>query len=100
MKSIKERMNRIVNIDVKQAVSRSLQFVKEMFEEKEIANLLLEEVELTEDDAYWNVTVSWIRPKPPKEVMDYYAPKEYERVYRTLKVRTDNGYVLSMKNAN
>ena len=47
-------------IDVKTAVRSALAFVRELYEDEEISNLGLEEVDL--EETVWHVTVGFSRP--------------------------------------
>ncbi len=83
-------------VDIKEAVKYGVHFLKEMYEDKEISDITLEEIEMSEDSNHWLVTMSFIRPKATENIHDVFSPKEYERTYKILKVSRDDGCVISM----
>ena len=48
-------------VDVKQAVSRAMSYLKELYPIEQFKDVLLEEVDLSEDNEYWNVTIGFTR---------------------------------------
>jgi hypothetical protein len=48
--------------DAKEAVKQAVDYVKFIFSEDGIREPRLEEIELTNDDRVWQVTVSFVRP--------------------------------------
>ena len=76
-------------------------------------NLLIEETELSEDKKFWLITIGFDREIDPTKVKTYVKnpwfseditnllPKQQilniERVYKTFKVDSSNGEVISMK---
>ena len=51
-----------VEVDVKEAVRLVLEYVKEIFQGEQLADLGLEEVEFDDASATWRVTVGFSRP--------------------------------------
>ena len=94
--------NETSTIDVKQAVSASVQFVKNLYSD-EVFGLQLEEVELSDDEQYWFVTVGFFREDPNKTMainpVNPFRVVEDKaiRVYKVVKVDALSGKPLSMK---
>lgn len=84
-------------IDVKQAVASAKTYASQLFQEEKILGLELEEVELSEDNKYWFVTLGFLVPKPSLGIADIFAPMVANRKYKLFKIDADNGIVLSMK---
>lgn len=86
-------------IDVKQAVQISRNYLSELYQSDEIRDLSLEEVELTEDNRFWLVTLTFtqqmMQPLNPIEAMT--GPK-YARFLKEIRIDAETGQVRSMKN--
>jgi len=76
-------------IDVKQAVAIASQYLTELFPDKSPANTQLEEVELSEDEKYWFVTLSFTG------TIQGVIP--LGKSYKLFKINADSGQVQSMK---
>lgn len=81
-------------INVKEAVARATQYMGEVFHD--LHDLQLEEVELSDDDAQWYITLSYLRPEPLESPL---APlgRKYERVYKQIVVDAQTGECQSIK---
>ena len=89
--------------DVKSAVRAARNYFSDLYEN--VVDVRLEEVELTDNERHWTVTLSGLFPPPPPTVDDpafatvmsgvFGAPRE--RVYKTLTVDARTGEVQSMK---
>lgn len=87
-------------IDIKQAVSIAIEFMKSLYDKSEILDLRLEEVELSDDAQYWLITLGFLRPSPAKHPFEAIAAlgqPSYVRVYKVIKVNADTGDTMSMK---
>jgi len=62
-------------------------------------NIILEETELSDDNKFLYITLSFYRKRNSKEknILDMDFLPEYERAYRVFKVDTETGKVISMK---
>ena len=80
-------------IDVKQAAQSASNFMAVLYSDNTISNVMLEEVELSEDGRYWLITLSF--PAPPNSINSILGGGG--RQYKIFKVNTDTGEVLSMK---
>jgi hypothetical protein len=91
-------------IDVKQAVQAAREFLVNLYHEAEIRDVLVEEVELSEDSRNWLITLGFSAPKPAtvgdekqaKRVAELIGPR-YERWYKLFTIDSETGEVKSMK---
>ncbi|SFH41605.1 hypothetical protein SAMN05660649_05126 [Desulfotomaculum arcticum] len=86
-------------ISVKEAVVKAFEFFKEIYStaETSLVDLKLEEVELTEDEQYWYVTIGFSE----KSMMEGFLPvSANKRYYKIIKLDSITGRVLSMKIRN
>jgi len=81
-------------IDVKQAAQSATVFFNELYRDQIATNVLLEEVELIEDGKFWLITLSF--ELPPTLALATF-PIRAKRQYKTFKVDTQTGQVVSMK---
>ena len=85
-------------IEVKQAVKMAFELFKELYDTKKFEDILLEEVELSEDKTKWLVTLGFYRQVPSVNIMESIGSKKYVRTYKTLYIDADSGEMVSMKN--
>ena len=83
----------------KKAVLAAKQYFTSLWEINEFEDLRVEEVELSEDEKFWSITLGFNRPAdrvedPLGEVLD--APR-YRREYKIFKVDADSYQIKSMK---
>lgn len=89
---------------VKKAVENSIHYFSEVLNP---ADIRLEEIELSDDERYWFVTLSALVPSevtvPPHQIlaglstMAEVFKKSHERVYKQFKVSSSDGEVRAMK---
>ncbi|MEP7287963.1 MAG: hypothetical protein ABI947_19600 [Chloroflexota bacterium] len=98
-------------IDVKQAIKIAHDYLLSLYNPDELIDLLLEEVERSEDDRYWYITFGFTRvlavpTKAPQSAVSVAAAIQgtttdlkdnVERVYKKITVRADTGKVQAMK---
>ena len=48
-------------VDVKQAVAKAMDYLRDMYQTDQFRDVLLEEVDLSEDNKFWNVTIGFTR---------------------------------------
>ena len=87
-------------IDVKQAIRAAAAFVAEIFSDEKLLDVRFEEVELTEDEKTWLITLSLLRKqKATTGLADAWsdAGGRMEREYKILAVESETGRVRSMK---
>lgn len=85
-------------MDVKEAVRTAKDYVADILEDEGVVNLGLEEIEFGESDNTWRVTLGFSRPwniarNALTAVTGDNSPR---RVYRVVKIKADNGQVLSL----
>ncbi len=85
-------------IDVKQAVRSAIGYVKDLYEQKAPNDFMLEEVELSDDEKYWLITISFPQyQRQTNPLGTFINPNQEQRIYKTIKIRVDNGQAISMK---
>lgn len=86
-----------MTIDVKQAVLASHSYIKSLQEilNDRVENITLEEVERSEDNKFWYITLGFDRPQQSSLVIPVMVPNERE--YKLFKVNSYTGEVESMK---
>ena len=88
-------------IDVKQAVKTAIQSIKTLYEDKELKDLALEEVEFEDVNKNWLITLGFLVPdKNPKKSISSLLDetnKEYLRKYKIFKIDENTGKLQSMK---
>jgi len=82
-------------LDVKEAVRVATEYIQTLFSEKQIPELRLEEVEMSEDGKFWDVTMSFV----VREATAYLSlgDSAKTREYKVFKVNAETGQVQSMK---
>lgn len=86
-------------IDVKKAVASAVKYIKELYPQKNLRDLRLEEVERSDDEQYWLVTLGFSVPvsSDGSAVAQALGGTRYERAYKLFKVNAQTGEVRSMK---
>lgn len=79
-------------IDIKQAAQAASNFIIGLYSDQTISDVRLEEVELSDDEKYWFITLSF--PAPNSSGL---LGLPTRRQYKILKVDRETGTVLSMK---
>ena len=93
-------------IDVKQATAAAATYMKDLLPNATDVNL--EEVEISDDDRLWYITLSALVPVPAPpsrsspqlnlaEALSELFNRETQRIYKVVKVNAENGFVRSMK---
>jgi hypothetical protein len=89
-------------IDVKQAVATAMNYFRSLMGADGLSDIVLEEVELSDDERFWNITLSALLPetKDTGNTMSAIAlalGQQLRRVYRVFKINAETGAVQSMK---
>lgn len=84
-------------MDVKEAVKLAIKYVADLFEEEQIKNLGLEEVEFEEGTDSWHVTIGFSRPWDNVSV-GLMLRGTLSRSYKVVAINNSTGVVLSVKN--
>jgi hypothetical protein len=83
-------------IDVKEAVSRAVAEAKNLYAGQILSDIQLEEVEITEDEKFWLITLGFYIADPSlsPNLAAALAPK---REYKVFKIDRMNGNFVSMR---
>jgi len=81
--------------DVKEAVKVATEYIQTLFTEKQIPDLRLEEVELSPDGKFWDVTLSFVSRESSPYLSLGEAAKTRE--YKVFRVNAETAQVQSMK---
>jgi hypothetical protein len=90
------------SIPIKTAVSNAMQFIRELYAEDQIKDILLEEVEFSEPADQWLITIGFTKYKIQEyslpAVTDLILPeRETVRKYKTVHIDAQSGKPISMK---
>ncbi len=80
-------------VTIKEAIRNSVHFLNEIDESLLNGDFLVEEVEKTEDNVYWLITLSFLSEKRTGKKFSMLA----ERKFKIFKVTASTGDVVSMK---
>jgi hypothetical protein len=90
-----------MKIDVRQAVIAAKEYLQSLKDQigRQIEDLRLEEVELSEDKNFWLITLGFSRPadRAKNPLADLTDSPKYEREYKIFKIDSQTGEVQSMK---
>ncbi len=88
-------------VDVKQAVGKAMQYLEELYQISEFKDVLLEEVDLSEDNKYWNVTVGFTRHQEPTSGGPMATlvgqSAEFKREFKVFQIDAETGALRSMR---
>lgn len=85
-------------IDVKQAVQIAMNYVSDLYQQEGISDLALEEVELSDDEQNWYITIGFTRQFQELTGLRLTPlTKQAKRVYKIVTVRAKDGIATSMK---
>ncbi|MFN9620975.1 MAG: hypothetical protein ACK55X_14825 [Synechococcaceae cyanobacterium] len=84
-------------IGVKQAVASAMDFVRDMYDGQSLRDLLLEEVEMTQADNQWLVTIGFSLAGEESASILSPATRKPARHYKVIAVDALSGHPLSMK---
>jgi hypothetical protein len=88
-------------IDAKQAVNKAMDYLNDMFNTTDFRDVLLEEVELSDDDRIWSVTVGFMRRQastaegPMASLVG--STEQFKRELKVFAIDAESGIVRSMK---
>jgi hypothetical protein len=88
-------------IDIKQAVHAAETFFKELYDKETLKNFLVEEVELSEDEKDWVVTVGFdfggAQASEPAQFTSKSSTPRAGRVYKEVQIDKESGEPRSIK---
>lgn len=82
-------------LEVKEAVKIATDYIQSLFSERQIPELRLEEVEMSQDSQFWEVTLSFVTREPTAYLSLGDAARNRE--YKVFRINAENGQVQSMK---
>ena len=83
-------------IDVKEASQKAIEHLKLLYSDQELGKILVEEAELTEDNKFWLISLSFKQINPAGIVgQSVFADNRSHKIF---KLHADTGDVRSMKN--
>ena len=90
------------SVPVKTAVSNAMQFIRELYTDEQIKDVLLEEVEFSEPADQWLITIGFMRnkikDKSSSSIADLILPeRETIRKYKIVHIDAQSGKPISMK---
>jgi hypothetical protein len=86
-----------VMIGVKEAVKIAMEYLATLYEDKDLRDVLLEEVRLSDDDQYWLVTLGFSRPVPTNSYLEAMGAESLKREYKVFEISAETGAVRSMQ---
>ena len=88
-------------VDVKEAAKQAADYFRKIYSDKPYTDVLLEEVELSDDEKYWLITLSYEYELPifslPSGLDPFGKRKDGPRKYKLFKIDADTGNVKAMK---
>jgi hypothetical protein len=88
-------------VDVKEAVGKAMEYLKDMYQIDQFKDVLLEEVDLSEDNKFWNVTIGFTRPQestsggPMATLIGQSA--EFKREFKVFQIDAESAALRSMR---
>lgn len=87
-------------IDVQDAVRNAFEYIENLFDDEEIKDLRLEEIELTDDENFWLVTLGFFRSNVQDDqegILASVVTGPPKREYKIMRIRAEDGEVRAMK---
>ncbi len=86
-------------MEIKEVVEKAVEVIKQIYGET-ISGIILEEIQLSDDNQKWLVTLSFSREKPKKSKSDVIFPTIYTethvRVYKRIEIGAKDGKFIGM----
>jgi hypothetical protein len=83
----------------REAIKRAKDFISEVFADEGIVDIGLEEIK-REDNDIWDITIGFSRDwQKNRSITAAYTGISSRRSYKTIKIRAEDGEVLSMEEA-
>ena len=86
-------------VEIRQAVQTALTFMRDIYDEKELEKLGVEEVEQDTEGGHWLVTVG-IGGAEPASTMSVVEGSGVDRHFKLIRIDAETGAVISMKNTH
>jgi hypothetical protein len=88
-------------VDVKEAVGKAMDYLKDMYQIDQFKDVLLEEVDLSQDNKFWNVTIGFTRVQestsggPMATLIG--QSSEFKREFKVFQIDAESGALRSMR---
>jgi len=88
-------------VDVKEAVGKAMDYLKDMYQLDQFKDVLLEDVDISEDNKYWNVTIGFTRRQestsggPMATLIG--QSTEFKREFKVFQIDAKTGDLRSMR---
>ena len=88
-------------VDVKEAVGKAMDYLKDMYQIDQFKDVLLEEVDLSQDNKFWNVTIGFTRLQestsggPMATLIGQSA--EFKREFKVFQIDAESAALRSMR---
>ncbi|MCS7057275.1 hypothetical protein Mlute_02220 [Meiothermus luteus] len=82
-------------LEVREAVRIAMDYIQSLYGDKQLPELRLEEVELSADGQFWEVTLSFVVREPTAYLSLGDAARTRE--YKVFRINAESGQVQSMK---
>ncbi|NER00236.1 MAG: hypothetical protein F6K30_26650 [Cyanothece sp. SIO2G6] len=93
--------NRKANVNVKSAVRIAIDYVKDLYSDSNLRDLMLEEVELSEATNQWLITVGFSPPETNSQTQSLIMPSKtgqtLSRRYKVVNIDAATGQPVSMR---
>jgi hypothetical protein len=83
-------------IDVNEASGRAIDHLKKLYTDQDLGTILFEEAELSDDDKFWIITLSFKSPVSAGGLG--HSMFAGDRCYKVFKLLAENGEIRSIKN--
>lgn len=83
-------------IDVNEASVKAIEHLKKLYPDQDLGKILFEEAELTDDDKFWIITLSYKAPVAAGGLGQ--SMFVGDRCYKIFKLLAENGDIRSIKN--
>ncbi len=83
-------------IDVNEASARAIDHLKKLYPGQDLGTILFEEAELSDDDRFWMITLSYKSPVSAGGLG--HSMFTGDRCYKVFKLLAENGEIRSVKN--
>ncbi len=84
-------------MDAKEASKLAVGYLADLFEDKPVQDIMLEEVERCDSRNTWLITLSFVRPNGSKSTLGEALGQPPHRVFKMIEIWNDTGKMESMK---
>ena len=90
-------------LNAKDAVAKAVAYVGDIYRSDQVSDVLLEEIELTNDERLWRVTLSFVRPSDDPvagslgSALRMYGAHQGKRTYKVVDVNATDGAIRAMR---